>query len=196
MILLIDNYDSFTYNLYQYLLELKQEVSVRRNDSLSAKEALAMRPAAVVVSPGPGRPESAGISLELIQNAPPPLPVLGVCLGHQALGEAFGGKTIAAKKLMHGKTSKINHDGKTLFANLPEPLTVMRYHSLILDGESIPAVFEVSAKNMEDGEVMGIRHKTLPLEGVQFHPESIMTEHGKTMLDNFLQHYAGGKNAN
>ncbi len=196
MILLVDNYDSFTYNLCQYLMELNKEVAVRRNDKITAKEALAMAPEAIVISPGPGRPKSAGISLELIKTAPPKLPVLGVCLGHQALGEAFGGKVVAAKRLMHGKTSQIKHDGKTLFSGLPKVLTVMRYHSLTLAAAGIPAVFEVSAVNAGDGEVMGIRHKTRPLEGVQFHPESIMTKHGKTMLDNFLRHYAGGGGAN
>ena len=188
MILLVDNYDSFTYNLYQYFLELGEKTEVRRNDKLSAAEALAMRPSAVVISPGPGRPQNAGMCLELIAKAPKSLPVLGVCLGHQALGEAFGGKIAAAKKLMHGKTSEIRHDGKTLFDGLPNPLTVMRYHSLILPEKTVPGVFEVSARNEEDGEIMGIRHKTRPLEGVQFHPESVMTEHGKTMLDNFLRH--------
>ncbi len=191
MILLIDNYDSFTYNLYQYLVELGAEVQVRRNDALSCDDALAMQPRAIVASPGPGRPKDAGITKELIAQAPPSLPFLGVCLGHQSLGESFGGKVIAAPKLMHGKTSDIQHDGKTLFAKLPKTLTVMRYHSLILASDSIPDDFEISANNTDDDEVMGIRHKTRPLEGVQFHPESIMTEHGKTMLGNFLQHYLG-----
>ncbi|MGI9297462.1 MAG: anthranilate synthase component II [Gammaproteobacteria bacterium] len=192
MILLLDNYDSFTYNLYQYLLELGAETTVRRNDALSAAEALAMRPQAVVISPGPGRPEQAGITGELIARAPPSLPFLGVCLGHQALGAAFGGRITRAKKLMHGKTSQIRHDGKTLFAGLPQPATVMRYHSLILAAADVPDAFEVSATNIGDDEVMGIRHRERPLEGVQFHPESIMTAHGKTMLRNFLQYYGGG----
>lgn len=195
MILLIDNYDSFTYNLYQYLLELGAEITVRRNDALSVAAAQAMTPAAVVISPGPGRPDSAGISKALIKQAPASLPILGVCLGHQALGEVFGGRVTAAKELMHGKTSELRHDGKTLFAGLPPTLTVMRYHSLTLAAEDIPAVFDVSARNLDDDEIMAIRHKTRPLEGVQFHPESIMTEHGKAMLDNFLRHYTGGGNA-
>lgn len=193
MILLIDNYDSFTYNLYQYLVELGTEVQVKRNDALSCDDALAMNPRAIVASPGPGRPKDAGITKEIIARAPPSLPFLGVCLGHQSLGEAFGGKVISAPKLMHGKTSTVRHDGKTLFSNLPQSITVMRYHSLILASDSIPDEFEISANNNEDDEVMGIRHKTRPLEGVQFHPESIMTEHGKAMLGNFLQHYLGDK---
>ena len=192
MILLIDNYDSFTYNLYQYLSELNAEVQVRRNDSISAAKALALKPSAVVISPGPGRPPAAGISKKIIERAPPSLPILGVCLGHQALGEVFGGKVSAAAALMHGKTSRIDHDGKTIFAGLPKPLTVMRYHSLILESSSLPEVFEVSATNRGDGELMAIRHKTRPLEGVQFHPESIMTEHGKALLANFLK-LAGGR---
>lgn len=192
MILLLDNYDSFTYNLHQYLLELGAETIVRRNDALSAEEALALRPDAVVISPGPGRPSQAGITKSLIAKAPPSLPFLGVCLGHQALGEAFGGRVSRARKLMHGKTSQIRHDEKTLFAGLPQAATVMRYHSLILAAADVPDVFEVSATNIEDGEVMGIRHRERPLEGVQFHPESIMTAHGKTMLRNFLQHYKRG----
>ncbi|MGI9307450.1 MAG: anthranilate synthase component II [Gammaproteobacteria bacterium] len=193
MILLLDNYDSFTYNLYQYFLELGEEVAVFRCDKITAAEALAKRPAAAVISPGPGRPQNAGISVELIQTAPESLPILGVCLGHQALGCAFGGKVSAAKHLMHGKTSEIRHDGKTVFAGLPLPFTAMRYHSLVLAEKDIPRAFEISARG--GGEVMAIRHKTRPLEGLQFHPESVMTEHGKTMLKNFLQHYAGDKNA-
>ena len=193
MILLLDNYDSFTYNLNQYLLELGAETTVRRNDALSAEDALALRPQAVVISPGPGRPADAGITKSLLAKAPPSLPFLGVCLGHQALGEAFGGRVTQAAKLMHGKTSQVRHDEKTLFAGLPQPLTVMRYHSLILAEENIPAVFEISATNIGDGEVMAIRHRERPLEGVQFHPESIMTEHGRAILENFLRHYAGGE---
>lgn len=190
MILLIDNYDSFTYNLYQYLLELKAEVEVYRCDALPVEEALAKRPQAVVISPGPGRPVDAGISCELIRQAPADLPILGVCLGHQAMGEAFGGKVTAAQKLMHGKTSVIEHDGKTIFDGLPERLTVMRYHSLILSAENVPDDFTITAKNVDDGEVMAIRHRSRPLEGMQFHPESIMTEQGRDMLANFLRHYS------
>ncbi|MDM5147326.1 aminodeoxychorismate/anthranilate synthase component II [Candidatus Persebacteraceae bacterium Df01] len=196
MLLLIDNYDSFTYNLYQYLLELQADVRVCRNDVLSVGEALAMNPEAVIISPGPGFPIDAGISLDLIHQAPPNLPILGVCLGHQALGEAFGGKVSAAKKLMHGKTSDITHDGKRLFAGVPSPLTVMRYHSLVLEAENIPDVFEVTAVNPDDGEVMAIRHRTRPLEGLQFHPESIMTDKGKEILDNFLCFYVRNKHEN
>ncbi|MGU9952239.1 MAG: anthranilate synthase component II [Gammaproteobacteria bacterium WSBS_2016_MAG_OTU1] len=188
MILLIDNYDSFTYNLYQYLSELNADVRVFRNDAISVDDALALQPSALIISPGPGRPSSAGISKELVSNAPHSLPILGVCLGHQAIGEVFGGEVVAAAKLMHGKTSELKHDGKTIFTGLPQPLTVMRYHSLILSSASIPAQFDISATNIDDGEVMAVRHKTRPIEGVQFHPESIMTEHGKTMLDNFLKH--------
>ena len=191
MILLIDNYDSFTYNLYQYLRELGAQVQVRRNDQLTAEEALAMNPAALVFSPGPGRPAEAGIGKNLILAAAAQisLPVLGVCLGHQTLGEAFGSVVSPAHRLMHGKTSSLNHDGKTIFAGLPSPFTVMRYHSLALDENSIPPVFEISARNDDDKEVMAMRHRQLPLEGVQFHPESIMTEHGKTLLQNFLTRY-------
>ena len=192
MILLIDNYDSFTYNLYQYLVELKVEVKVYRNDAITAAEAFAMSPAAIVISPGPGRPADAGISIALVKQAPDNLPILGVCLGHQVIGEVFGAQVIFAQKLMHGKTSQIRHDSKTLFTNMPESLTVMRYHSLTLDKNSIPDIFEVSAVNRGDDEVMGIRHKTRPLEGVQFHPESVMTECGRDLLDNFLKHYLGG----
>lgn len=191
MILLIDNYDSFTYNLYQHLAELGAHVETRRNDALTVAEALSMPLSAAVISPGPGRPRSAGISRELICRAPRSLPILGVCLGHQALGEAFGGRVSAAKKLMHGKTSEISHDGRTIFEGLPKKLTVMRYHSLILAGRDVPAAFKVSARDASgDREVMAIRHKTRPLEGVQFHPESFMTDFGKVMLDNFLRHYA------
>lgn len=190
MILLLDNYDSFTYNLFQYLSELGAEIEVRRNDALSVQDALAMNPRAVIISPGPGRPQQAGITKDLILQAPEKLPFLGVCLGHQALGEAFGGKVSAAKKLMHGKTSQLRHDGKTIFAGLPQPLTVMRYHSLILAEKDIPDSFAVSATNIKDKEVMAIRHRTRPLEGVQFHPESIMTTQGKALLRNFLRRYA------
>ena len=195
MLLLIDNYDSFTYNLFQYLLELGAEVKVIRNDALSATEALALAPSLVVISPGPGRPAQAGMTCEFLRRAPSRLPVLGVCLGHQALGEVFGGQVVLAQKLMHGKTSQVAHDGRGVFADLPSPLTVMRYHSLTLAEESIPDVFAIVARNEDDGEVMAIRHKTRPLTGVQFHPESIMTEHGKAMLGNFLRQHGGGEHA-
>lgn len=196
MILLIDNYDSFVYNLYQYLSELGAEVCVYRNDALGVDEAMALQPQAVVVSPGPGRPTEAGISKSIIAAcAARRLPMLGVCLGHQALGEVFGARVCSAKKLMHGKTSAVSHDGKTIFTGLPSPLTAMRYHSLILADDSIPPVFERTAANVDDGEVMAIRHAELPLEGVQFHPESIMTKSGKALLANFLNHYLGESNS-
>lgn len=191
MIVLLDNYDSFTYNLYQYLSELGVAVTAYRNDRITIDEVLALAPRAVVISPGPGLPASAGITKELITAcAEQRLPLLGVCLGHQALGEVFGAQVVAAKTLMHGKTSVVRHDGKTLFAGLPQSLTVMRYHSLVLQGDSIPEeVFEISAVNTGDGEVMAMRHRRLPFEGVQFHPESIMTEQGKPVLKNFIDYY-------
>ena len=188
MIALIDNYDSFTYNLFQYLSELGAEVRVWRNDAIKADALLLMKPRAIVISPGPGRPDSAGITKAVLANAKN-TPVLGVCLGHQALGETFGARVIAAKELMHGKTSQVQHDGKTIFQNLPSPMTAMRYHSLALAEDSIADVFEISARG--GGEVMAMRHKTLPHESVQFHPESIMTPEGKPLLQNFLRHYLG-----
>ena len=192
MILLVDNYDSFTYNLFQYLRELGAEVVVRRNDAVSVAEARRMGLRAVVISPGPGRPADAGVSRDLILElgAGDGVPVLGVCLGHQALGEAFGARVVAARRLMHGKTSRVRHDGRTIFRGLPNPLRVMRYHSLALDGVS-ESVFEISARNEDDSEVMAMRHRELPLEGVQFHPESVMTEMGRETLGNFLSHYLG-----
>jgi len=183
MILLIDNYDSFTFNLYQYLGELGAEVKVVRNDALTVDEALALKPEKIVISPGPGTPDQAGISIELLRRAE--VPVLGVCLGHQALGQAFGGQVVRAPKLMHGKTSEIRHDGKTIFASLPDPFTATRYHSLVVAPESVPSCLEVSAWT-DGGVVMGLRHKERPLEGVQFHPESILTTAGKDLLRNFL----------
>ena len=185
-VLLVDNYDSFTYNLYQYLGELQADVRVVRNDALSAGEALALRPRAIVISPGPGTPDQAGISLELIRQAAGTVPVLGVCLGHQALGQAFGGKVVRAPKLMHGKTSAIHHDGRTVFAGLPPAFTATRYHSLVVARETVPDCLEVSAWT-DDGIVMGLRHRQHPLEGVQFHPESILTAAGKDLLRNFLE---------
>jgi anthranilate synthase component 2 len=185
-VLLLDNYDSFTYNLYQYLGELGAEVEVVRNDQIGVEEALARRPDRIVISPGPGNPDQAGISLELIRSVPGSLPLLGVCLGHQALGQAFGGKVVRAPSLMHGKTSEIEHDGRSLFAGLPRPFTATRYHSLVVARDSVPDCLEVSAWT-EDGVVMGLRHKSRPLEGVQFHPESIMTTAGKDLLRNFLR---------
>jgi anthranilate synthase/aminodeoxychorismate synthase-like glutamine amidotransferase len=184
VILLVDNYDSFTFNLYQYLGELGADVEVVRNDALTVDEALARKPEKIVISPGPGTPDDAGISLELIRRAE--VPVLGVCLGHQALGQAFGGRVVRAPKLMHGKTSEVRHDGRTLFAGLPDPFTATRYHSLVVARESVPDCLEVSAWT-EDGIVMGLRHRQHPLEGVQFHPESILTSVGKDLLRNFLE---------
>ncbi|HEX9203121.1 MAG TPA: gamma-glutamyl-gamma-aminobutyrate hydrolase family protein, partial [Vicinamibacteria bacterium] len=183
MILLIDNYDSFTFNLYQYLGELGAEVRVIRNDAMSVDEALAQKPEKIVISPGPGTPDDAGISLELIRRSP--VPVLGVCLGHQALGQVFGGKVVRAPKPMHGKTSEIRHDGKSIFSGLPDPFTATRYHSLVVAPETVPECLEVSAWT-DGGVVMGLRHRERPLEGVQFHPESILTAAGKDLLRNFL----------
>jgi anthranilate synthase/aminodeoxychorismate synthase-like glutamine amidotransferase len=185
-VLLLDNYDSFTYNLYQYLGELGAEVDVFRNDEITVDEALARRSDRIVISPGPGNPDQAGISLELIARAPLDVPLLGVCLGHQALGQAFGGKVVRAPELMHGKTSEVHHDGRALFAGLAEPFTATRYHSLVVARETVPDCLLVSAWT-EDGVVMGLRHKTRPIEGVQFHPESIMTAAGKDLLRNFLR---------
>jgi anthranilate synthase component 2 len=185
-VLLVDNYDSFTYNLYQYLGELGAEVEVRRNDQISVSEALAGKPDRIVISPGPGNPDQAGISLELVRSVPADLPLLGVCLGHQALGQAFGGKIVRAPSLMHGKTSEIGHDGRGVFAGLPQPFTATRYHSLVVARETVPDCLEVSAWTA-DGVVMGLRHRTRRLEGVQFHPESIMTPAGMDLLRNFLR---------
>jgi anthranilate synthase component 2 len=185
MLLLIDNYDSFTYNLYQYLGELGAETRVVRNDELTVAEALALRPSAVVISPGPGNPDEAGISLELIRALPPEVPLLGVCLGHQAIGQAFGGRIVRAPRIMHGKTSAIHHDGRGIFAGLPQPFTATRYHSLVIAEDSVPDCLEVTART-EDGVIMAVRHRSLPQAGVQFHPESILTSAGKDLLRNFL----------
>jgi para-aminobenzoate synthetase component 2 len=185
-ILMIDNYDSFTYNLVQYLGELGAEVTVRRNDAIEVAAIPAFHPDAIVISPGPCTPTQAGISLELLSKLPGRVPVLGVCLGMQCIGEAFGGKIVRASRLMHGKTSPIIHDGKTIFAAMPNPFDGMRYHSLLVDDQLIPDCLEVSAHTAE-GELMGIRHKSLPIEGVQFHPESIGTPDGKMLLQNFLE---------
>ena len=184
-VLIVDNYDSFTFNLYQYIGELGARPTVVRNDALSADEALGRNAERIVVSPGPCTPSEAGISVELIRKAAGRVPVLGVCLGHQSLGQAFGGKVVRAATLMHGKTSEIHHDGKTLFAGVPSPFTATRYHSLIVERASLPDCLEVSAWT-DDGVVMGLRHKHFPIEGVQFHPESILTAAGKQLLRNFL----------
>jgi len=195
-ILLVDNYDSFTYNLFQYLGELGAAVRVVRNDELSAEAALALEPEAVVISPGPGNPDQAGISLDLIARCAGRVPLLGVCLGHQALGQAFGGRVVRAPRLMHGKTSEIHHDERGVFAGLPQPFTATRYHSLVVDRQSVPDALEITAWT-DDGVVMGLRHRQHRLEGVQFHPESILTAAGKDLLRNFLRLAAGsnGKDA-
>ncbi|PYQ54642.1 MAG: anthranilate/aminodeoxychorismate synthase component II [Acidobacteria bacterium] len=184
--LLVDNYDSFTYNLYQYLGELGAEVRVVRNDELTAEAAVLSGAGRIVISPGPGTPDQAGITLELIRRAAGRIPVLGVCLGHQALGQAMGGRVGRAPRVMHGKTSQIHHDGRALFAGLPDPFTATRYHSLIVERDSVPECLEVSAWT-DDGIVMGLRHRAHALEGVQFHPESILTTVGKDLLRNFLE---------
>ena len=191
-LLLIDNYDSFTWNLAQYLGELGADVSVYRNDALALDQIAAWQPAQVVISPGPCTPNEAGISVPLIGRFAGQFPILGVCLGHQAIGQAFGGRIVRAQRVMHGKLSAVTHDGRAVFAGLPSPLTVTRYHSLAIERASLPACLEISA-TAEDGEIMGVRHKAphtdprfAPLEGVQFHPESILTEHGHAMLKNFL----------
>jgi para-aminobenzoate synthetase component 2 len=184
-ILMVDNYDSFTYNLVQYLGELGAEVIVKRNDAIDLAGVRALQPDAIVISPGPGTPADAGISIELLQALGGEIPMLGVCLGLQCIGQAFGGKVIRADRLMHGKTSPVIHDGKTIFKGLPRPFDGMRYHSLVVGAGSIPDCLEISARTAE-GEVMGLRHKAQPIEGVQFHPESIGTPNGKDLLRNFL----------
>ncbi|MDQ8028320.1 MAG: aminodeoxychorismate/anthranilate synthase component II [Brevundimonas sp.] len=185
MILVVDNYDSFTYNLVHYLAELGAETKVVRNDDLTAAEAWALKPEAVLLSPGPCTPNEAGICLALLDTAPLDMPIFGVCLGHQSMGQAFGGDVIRAKALMHGKTSPILHEGKSVFRGLPSPFTATRYHSLAVKRETLPDVLEVTAWTA-DGEIMGLAHKTRPIHGVQFHPESIATEHGHDLLANFL----------
>lgn len=186
MILMIDNYDSFTYNLVQYLRQLDEEVVVKRNDEITTDDIEKMKPSVIIISPGPGKPSSAGISLETVKKFSGKIPLLGVCLGHQTIAEAFGGDIILAKRLMHGKVSTVTSDGKTIFQNLGQNFQAMRYHSLAVKKETLPDVFEISAES-EDGEIMGIRHKTHLTEGVQFHPESIMTPVGKRLLKNFLK---------
>lgn len=186
MILMIDNYDSFTYNLVQYLRQLDEEVTVKRNDEITIDDIEKMKPAVIIISPGPGKPSSAGISLETVRRFSGKIPILGVCLGHQTIAEAFGGDIILAKRLMHGKVSTITSDGKTIFQGLGQNFQAMRYHSLAVKKETLPDVFEITAES-EDGEIMGIRHKTHLTEGVQFHPESIMTPVGKRLLKNFLK---------
>jgi anthranilate synthase component 2 len=190
MILVVDNYDSFTYNLVQYLGELGQDVRVVRNDELSVEQIRKLAPERIVISPGPGTPDQAGVTLEMIAKVGAQIPILGVCLGHQSIGQAFGGKVVRAREIIHGKTSVIHHTGKGVFAALPNPFVATRYHSLVVEKASVPAVLEVTAWTQDaDGgvdEIMGFRHKALPIEGVQFHPESILTEHGHALLRNFL----------
>jgi len=194
MILVIDNYDSFTYNLVHYLAELGAETEVHRNDALSVQDALALSPRAILLSPGPCAPDQAGICLPLLRAAPEDMPILGVCLGHQSIGQAYGGDVIRAKTLMHGKTSQIRHDNTGLFRDLPNPFTATRYHSLAVKRETLPADLEITAWT-DDGEIMGLQHRTRPIHGVQFHPESIATEGGHQLLANFLE-LAGIKSQN
>ena len=194
MILMIDNYDSFTFNLVQYLGELGEDVRVVRNDALSVEGIRRLAPDRIVISPGPGTPDEAGVTLETIAKLGGTIPILGVCLGHQSIGQVFGGRVIRAPQIMHGKTSPIHHHGKSVFHGLPTPFTATRYHSLIVDREGFPEALEPTAWTLKaDGtpdEIMGLRHKHLPIEGVQFHPESILTEHGHAMLKNFLDNWS------
>ncbi|RMD88247.1 MAG: aminodeoxychorismate/anthranilate synthase component II [Calditrichaeota bacterium] len=185
MILVIDNYDSFTYNLVQYLGELGAKLDVYRNDKIGVSEVLLENPRGIIISPGPGRPEDAGVTVSLIQEAGPKIPILGVCLGHQAIGMAFGGEIILAPRLMHGKTSTIKHDGSTLFRNVSNPFVATRYHSLMVSRENLPDELNITAES-EDGVIMGLKHRDYPIFGVQFHPESILTREGKIILKNFL----------
>ena len=185
MIFVLDNYDSFTYNLVHLLASTGEELLVERNRETSVSSIMAMRPDGILLSPGPSRPENAGCMLELIHAASGRIPMMGVCLGHQAIGQAFGGEVVSAKRIMHGKLSVIHHDGKGLFRGIPQDFKAVRYHSLALKEGTLPDCFEISARS-EDGEIMGIRHKTLPLESIQYHPESIMTEHGMRHIQNFL----------
>jgi anthranilate synthase component 2 len=192
MLLMIDNYDSFTYNLVQYFGELGQEVRVVRNDAMTVAEIDALKPARIVISPGPCTPDQAGVSLEVLAKLSGHVPILWVCLGHQSIGQAFGGKVVRAKQIMHGKTSPIRHTGQGVFAGLPDPFEATRYHSLVVERDSLPDCLEITAwtEGADGGfdEIMGLRHKTLPVEGVQFHPESILTQHGHDLLRNFLAH--------
>ena len=186
MVFVLDNYDSFTYNLVQYMGELGAEMVVKRNDELTPEEVEALRPDRILISPGPCTPHEAGISVPLLKAFAGKLPILGVCLGHQSIGAAFGGKIIRAKEVMHGKTSLIHHTGVGVFKNLPSPFTIIRYHSLAIERETLPDCLEITAWT-EDGEIMGVRHKEFQIEGVQFHPESILSEHGHALLKNFLE---------
>ena len=187
MILLIDNYDSFVYNLYQYLCILGEEVKVVRNDAMSVGDIEKLKPKAIVISPGPCTPNEAGISVEVVQKLHKKFPILGICLGHQAIGQAFGSDIIRASRVMHGKTASIEHDGKTIFKDIPNPFIGMRYHSLIIDRNTISDELEISAVSKDDNEIMGVRHKKYLVEGIQFHPESILTDVGMDLLRNFLE---------
>jgi len=189
MILMIDNYDSFTYNLVQYVGEMGEELQVYRNDKITIAEIERLSPDYLMISPGPCTPNEAGISMDVIRHFAGRIPILGVCLGHQSIGQVFGGRVIRAERLMHGKTSPILHDGRTIFAGIPSPFTAARYHSLIIEEATLPAELEVSARTPE-GEIMAVRHRQWAVEGVQFHPESIITEHGKQLLRNFLSYYS------
>lgn len=191
MILMIDNYDSFTFNIVQYLGQMGEDVRVYRNDKITLNEIKKLKPQAIFLSPGPCSPREAGITVDLVREFHKTLPILGVCLGHQSIGYAFGGEVVRADRIMHGKTSLINHDGKTIFAGLPNPLTAGRYHSLVVRPETLPECLEVSAQTAE-GEIMGLRHKQYPVEGIQFHPESVLTPQGKRIIRNFLK-YIGRK---
>ncbi|NID16120.1 anthranilate synthase component II [Luteibacter yeojuensis] len=190
MLLMIDNYDSFTFNLVQYLGELGQEVKVVRNDALTVADIRALAPSRIMISPGPGTPDDAGVSIDILRELAGELPIFGVCLGHQAIGQVFGGKVVRAREIMHGKTSPVRHRGQGVFAGLPNPFEATRYHSLVVEKDSVPDCLEVTAwTEREDGsidEIMGLRHRTLDIEGVQFHPESILTQHGHDLLRNFL----------
>ena len=186
MVFVLDNYDSFTYNLVQYMGELGAEMTIRRNDELTVEEVAALAPERIVLSPGPCTPQEAGISIELVKHFAGKIPVLGVCLGHQAIGAAFGGSVVRAPKLMHGKTSAVDHDGRTIFSGLTSPMTCTRYHSLIVSEKGLPEVLEITARS-EDGTIMGLRHREFPVEGVQFHPESALTQDGKRLIGNFLE---------
>lgn len=188
MILMIDNYDSFTYNLVQYLGEMGEELEVRRNDQITVEEIAQLNPDILMISPGPCSPDEAGISVEAIRRFAGEIPIFGVCLGHQAIAQAFGGDVVRSERLMHGKTSDIHHDGVSIYADLPNPLTATRYHSLIVKRETLPDCFNITSET-EAGEIMGVRHRTLPVEGVQFHPESIMTGEGKQMLKRFVDRH-------
>ena len=188
MILMIDNFDSFTYNLVQYLGEMGQDLEIRRNDEITTEEIAALAPAKIIISPGPCSPAEAGVSVQTIQKFAGKIPIFGVCLGHQAIGAALGGKIIRAQNLMHGKTSPILHDGRGVFSEIPSPFAATRYHSLLIERESLPDELEISAET-EAGEIMGVRHREFALEGVQFHPESILTEHGKKLMRNFVENF-------